>query len=138
MDPQHCLLSEERILLRKTHKCFSFLCCGFPDQRGSPRGGVCGGFICAAAGVTKYIIYIIRNECIVLNYYMNFNIFHFPCFNQTHNSSIFTRYSSIVQSTRCTCYLKIFILVKRSTCFGRSFRPSSGAQNCVYSNGIQE
>ena len=43
---------------------------------------------------------------------------------------------SIVQPTRCTCYLKLFILVKRSTCFRRSFRPSSGAQNCVYSNGI--
>jgi len=28
------------------------------------------------------------------------------------------------------------ILVQHSTCFGRSFRPSSGAQNCVYSNGI--
>jgi len=40
----------------------------------------------------------------------------------------------IAQSTRCTCYLKLFILVKRSTCFGRSFRPSSGAQDCVYSN----
>ena len=38
--------------------------------------------------------------------------------------------------TRYTCYLKSFILVKRSTCFGRSFRPSSGAQNCVYNNGI--
>jgi hypothetical protein len=37
------------------------------------------------------------------------------------------------QPTRCTCYLKLFILVKRCTCFGRSFRPSSGAQ---YSNGI--
>ena len=33
-------------------------------------------------------------------------------------------------------FLKLFILVKRSTCFRRSFRPSSGAQNCVYSNGI--
>jgi hypothetical protein len=42
----------------------------------------------------------------------------------------------IVQPTRCTCYLKLFILIKRSTCFGQSFRPSSGAQNCVYSNGI--
>jgi len=30
-------------------------------------------------------------------------------------------------------FLKLIILVKRSTCFGRSFRPS-GAQNCVYSN----
>ena len=30
-------------------------------------------------------------------------------------------------------FLKLFILVKRSA-FGRSFRPSSGAQNCTYSN----
>jgi hypothetical protein len=45
-------------------------------------------------------------------------------------------YIRIVQPKRCTAYLKLFILVKRSTCFGRSYRPSSGAQNCVYSNGI--
>jgi len=31
-------------------------------------------------------------------------------------------------------FLTLFILVKRSTCFGRSFRPSSGAQDCTYSN----
>ena len=31
-------------------------------------------------------------------------------------------------------FLKLFILVKRSTCFGRSFRPSSGAQDCTYGN----
>ena len=31
-------------------------------------------------------------------------------------------------------FLKLFILVKRSTCFGRSLRPSSGAQNCTYGN----
>jgi hypothetical protein len=31
-------------------------------------------------------------------------------------------------------FLKLFILVKRSTCFERSFRPSSGTQNCKYSN----
>ena len=42
----------------------------------------------------------------------------------------------VVQPTRCTCYLKLFILVKRSACFGQSFCPSSGAQNCVYSNDI--
>jgi hypothetical protein len=41
-----------------------------------------------------------------------------------------------VQPTRCTCYLKLFILVKRSARFGRSFHPLSGVQNCVYSNGI--
>jgi len=31
-------------------------------------------------------------------------------------------------------FLKLFVLVKRSTCFRRSFCPSSGAQNCTYSN----
>jgi len=31
-------------------------------------------------------------------------------------------------------FLKLFILVKLSTCVGRSFRPSSGAQNCTYGN----
>jgi len=31
-------------------------------------------------------------------------------------------------------FLKLFILVKRSTCFGWSFRPSSGAQNYTCGN----
>ena len=31
-------------------------------------------------------------------------------------------------------FLKLFILLKRSTYFGRSLRPSSGAQNCTYGN----
>jgi len=31
-------------------------------------------------------------------------------------------------------FLKLFILVKRSTYFRRSFLPSSGAQNCTYGN----
>jgi hypothetical protein len=34
------------------------------------------------------------------------------------------------------CYLKLFILVKHNTWFGWSFRPLSGAQNCVYSSGM--
>jgi len=29
--------------------------------------------------------------------------------------------------------LNLFIYVRRSTCFRRFFRPSSGAQNCTYS-----
>jgi hypothetical protein len=41
----------------------------------------------------------------------------------------------IIKLTKCIFYLKLFILVKHSTCFGRSFRPSSGAKNCAYSNG---
>ena len=31
-------------------------------------------------------------------------------------------------------FLKLFILVKRCTCFGWSFRPPSGAQNYTYGN----
>ena len=31
-------------------------------------------------------------------------------------------------------FFKLFILVKRSTCFGRSSHPSWGAQNCTYGN----
>jgi hypothetical protein len=31
-------------------------------------------------------------------------------------------------------FLQLFILVKHSTCFGRSFRPSSGTQDCTHSN----
>jgi len=39
-------------------------------------------------------------------------------------------YISVVKPTRCT----IFEFIKyRSTCFGRSFRPSSGVQDCTYS-----
>jgi hypothetical protein len=52
--------------------------------------------------------------------------------NALHNFPVIP----IVQPTRYTYYLKSFILVKRSTCFGRSFCPSSGAQKCVYSSGI--
>jgi len=31
-------------------------------------------------------------------------------------------------------FLKLFVLVKRSTCSGRSFHPSSEAQNCTHGN----
>ena len=46
--------------------------------------------------------------------------------------------SDIIRSYSTTnkmhLFLKLFILVKRSTCFGWSFHPSSGAQNCTYGN----
>ena len=40
----------------------------------------------------------------------------------------------IVKPTRCTSVSHLFILEWHSTCFGRSFRPSSGVQDCTYSN----
>ena len=36
---------------------------------------------------------------------------------------------SIVKPTRCT----VFEFIEYSTCFGQSFRPSSGVQDCTYS-----
>ena len=41
---------------------------------------------------------------------------------------------SLVKPTRCTSVSKYFILEWHSTCFGRSFRPSSWIQDCTYSN----
>ena len=47
-----------------------------------------------------------------------------------------TSYSniSIVKPTRCTNVLNSFSFGIHSTCFGRSFRPSSRVQDCTYSN----
>jgi len=56
------------------------------------------------------------------------------CNNNNNNNNNNGNYRNInsndiptVQPTRCTCYLKLYILVQRSTFFGRSFRPSSGS-----------
>jgi hypothetical protein len=54
----------------------------------------------------------------------NYLIFIGPCI-------IIYSYST---TNNITCYIKLFILVKRSTYFGRSIRPSSGAQMCVFTN----
>jgi len=45
--------------------------------------------------------------------------------------SVHRWYTRTVQPTRCN--VSQFISVRRSTCFRRFFRPSSGAQNCTYS-----
>jgi len=41
---------------------------------------------------------------------------------------------SIVKPTRCTNVSNLFYLEQHSTCFRRSFRPSSGVQDCTYCN----
>ena len=45
------------------------------------------------------------------------------------------KYICRVQPTRrnVSQFIYLFIPVRRSTCFRRGFRPSSGAQNCTYS-----
>jgi hypothetical protein len=40
----------------------------------------------------------------------------------------------IVKLTRCTCFTKFIYFEYHSTCFGRSIHPSSGVQDCTYSN----
>ena len=40
----------------------------------------------------------------------------------------------IVNPNRCTSVSNLFTLEWHSTCFGRSFHPSSGVQDCTYSN----
>ena len=40
----------------------------------------------------------------------------------------------IVKPTRCASVSNLFILERHSTCFGRSFLPSSAVQDCTYSN----
>ena len=40
----------------------------------------------------------------------------------------------IIKPTRCTNVSNYLITKRHSTCFGRSFRPSSGVQDCTYSN----
>jgi len=42
--------------------------------------------------------------------------------------------NSIVKPTRCTSVSNLFYVEWHCTCFGRSFRPSSGVQDCTYSN----
>jgi len=42
--------------------------------------------------------------------------------------NIFSEYNQEVSTIH-----NLFISVRRATCFGRVFRPSSGAQNCTYS-----
>ena len=68
-------------------------------------------------------IYQIRHR----QYSVNNNVFlpRFPNTELVYSQRITNK------TQRFTIYL--FISVRRSTCFRRGFRPSSGAQNCTYS-----
>ena len=58
------------------------------------------------------------------------------CVHVYIHSFLLIKYVSYPYSTtnKVHMFRKLFILVKRSACFGRSFGPSSGAQNCTYGN----
>jgi len=55
------------------------------------------------------------------------------CLNLTFIGPCIVTYSCST-TNKMHLFLKLLILVKRPTRFGRSFRPSSGAQNCTYGN----
>jgi len=55
--------------------------------------------------------------------------FKFDVHMAVHRNTIY-----IVKPPRCTDVSNLFYLEWHSTCFGRSFRPSSGIQDCTYSN----
>jgi hypothetical protein len=57
---------------------------------------------------------------------------HATCFGPKGTETGFIYLYS--KSNQMHQFLKLFILVKHSTCLERSFRPSSGAQGCTYSN----
>jgi len=70
-----------------------------------------------------------------LNFYGQFRWIsafkHFVWYSRGRQSSISI---SVVNPTRCINVSVYFILEWHSTCFGRSFRPSSGVQDFTYSN----
>jgi len=53
-----------------------------------------------------------------------------------YTATVYVKQVLLPAATGDEMKLKLFIFAKRSTCFERSFRPSSGAENCVYSNGM--
>ena len=55
-------------------------------------------------------------------------LFHRPSFCSVHElPALFSKYNQ-----EDATFHNLFISVRRSTCFRRFFRPSSGAQNCTY------
>ena len=89
---------------------------------------------CTVHGVnTKYHLHrqsanlsCFQKKCILCchQYVTEFFTFIGPCI-------IIYSYST---TNNMNLFLKLFSLVKRSTCFGRSSQPSSGARNCTYGN----
>jgi hypothetical protein len=63
-------------------------------------------------------------EVHVLTLFKNYALFPIATFNNNSYST----------TNKTHLFLKWFILVKHSTCFGRSFHPSPGAQDRTYSN----
>jgi hypothetical protein len=89
--------------------------------------------------------------CSTVNFLYNFCTSWTPCSVEqcsytillpTHTHNIYfnlnTKFNITAVSYSTTnkmhLFLKLFILVKHSTCFGRSFRPLSGVQDCTYNN----
>jgi len=63
------------------------------------------------------------------------NKYSIPCRLGTNSAcSVSRKYRFSEYNGQDATFLNLFISVRRSTCFMRFFRPSSGAQNCAYSS----
>jgi len=87
---------------------------------------------------TSYTLWTINNsfsllKCNLFKYFPRTNSFASTSQSITPLKDIL-HFISIVKPTRCNNVTNLFILEWHSTCFGRSFRLSSGAQDCKYSN----
>ena len=68
-----------------------------------------------------------RNELFFVKYLWQWKMFDV-------HTAVHLNIISIVKPTRCTIVSNLFYFGMTFTCFGRSFRPSSGVQDCTYSN----
>ena len=107
-----------------------------------------------SSSVTSFVTTDLRHTPQNLWGFMSFSVavnFHPRCLRQYRHPAIVHAYLQhikfldchwqnilqvipIVKPTRCTSVSNLFILGRHSTCFGRSFRPSSGVQDCTHSN----
>jgi hypothetical protein len=125
----HCL--DTQTILNKTKKHLCFLSGEFIEY----LWVVCSMFSVYCLAVQLWIVFWCWDYvCDSWSFHWNFTV---VCLNKPWSLLSQTLpLIPVIHPTRYTCHLKLFIFVKCCTRLGRSFRPSSGAQNCVYMNGI--
>jgi hypothetical protein len=75
-----------------------------------------------------------RDDCIIMTLSFTCCLVYVFIVNWTFTGPCSTVIYSYSKTYQMHLFLKLFILVKHSTCFGRSFRTSSGDQDCTYCN----
>jgi hypothetical protein len=106
------------------------------------RSGMAGWPACSLDLTLLYscgVVYVGYRPTYVVHTHLYILYIHpLPVGQQLHLPNLtFIGLCIVIYSYRTTnkmhLFLKLFVLVKHSTCFRRSFCPSSGAQDCTYS-----